>query len=53
MRSHLIGFLVIGDFVQVLEQPLQEIKVRGRKLAEEAPDVCQARLKTFNFWKTT
>jgi hypothetical protein len=37
----------------VLEQALQEIEVRGGELAEEAPDICQARLKTFNFWKTT
>lgn len=49
MRSHLIEFFVIGNLVQVLEQPLQEVKIRGRELAEEAPDVCQAWLKTFDF----
>ena len=45
----MIEFFVIGNLVQVLEQPLQEVKIRGRELAEEAPDVCQAGLKTFDF----
>ena len=49
MRSHLVEFLKIGNLVQVLEQPLQEVKIRGRELAEKAPDACQARLKTFDF----
>jgi hypothetical protein len=49
MRSHLIEFLVVGNLVQVLEQPLQKVEIRGREFAEEAPDVCQARLKAFDF----
>lgn len=49
MRSHLIEFLVIGDLVQMLEQPLQKVEIRGGELAEEAPNVCQARFKAFNF----
>jgi hypothetical protein len=53
VRSHLVEFLVIGDLVQVLEQPLQKIKIRGGELAEEAPDFRQTRLETLNFLNTT
>ena len=49
MGSHLIEFLVIRDPVQVLKQSLQKIKIRGGKLAEEAPYFRQTRLKGFNF----
>lgn len=49
MRGHLVEFLVIGDLVQVLDQPFQKVKIRSREFAEEAPDVCQTRLKTFDF----
>lgn len=48
MRSHLVELLEIGNLVQVLEQPLQKIEIRGGELAEEAPDVRQTRLKTFD-----
>lgn len=49
MRSHLVEFLVIGDLVQMLEQSLQDIEIRGGELAEELPDFCQTRFKMFNF----
>lgn len=45
----MVEFFVIRDLVQVLEQALQKVKIRGGELAEEAPDVRQARLKTINF----
>jgi len=49
MGSHLIEFLVIGDLVQVLDQPLQKIKIRGGELPEETPDVGQTRFQALNF----
>ena len=49
MRGHLVEFLIIRDLVQVLEQPLQKIKIRGRELTEQAPNFGQTRLKVFNF----
>lgn len=49
MRSHLIQLLVISNLVQMLEQPLQKVEMYRREFAEEAPDVCQAGLKTFDF----
>ena len=52
MRGHLVEFLVIGDLVQVLEQPLQEVEIRSGEFTEEVPDACQTGLKTFDFFKT-
>lgn len=40
VRSHLVKLLIVGDLVQVLEQSLQKIKIRGGKFPEEMPDVC-------------
>jgi len=45
----LVEFLIIGDLVQVLEQPLYKIEIRRGEFAEEAPDACQTRLKAFDF----
>ena len=52
MRSHLVKFLVIGDLVQVLKQPLHKVKIRSREFAEEAPDARQTGLKTVDFLNT-
>ena len=52
MRGHLVEFLVIGDLVQVLEQPLQEVEIRSGEFTEEVPDARQTGLKTFDFFKT-
>lgn len=49
MRGHLVEFFVIGDLVQVFNQALQKIKIRGRKLAEEPSDVSQTGFETLNF----
>jgi hypothetical protein len=49
VRGHLVEFLVIGNLVQVFEQPLQKIEICGGEFAEKAPDACQTRLKGFNF----
>lgn len=45
----MVEFLVIGDLVQVLDKPLQKIKIRGGELPEEAPDVGQTGFQTLNF----
>ena len=52
VRGHLVEFLVIGDLVQVLEQPLQEVEIRSGEFTEEVPDARQTGLKTFDFFKT-
>ena len=52
VRSHLVEFFVIGNLVQVLEQPLQQIEICGGKFAEEVPDFCQTRFETFNSLNT-
>jgi len=53
VRSHLVEFLIVGDLVQVLKQPFQEVEIRGGEFAEEVSDVRQTRLKAFDFLNVT